>query len=653
MIEPLPLARLRADDLAVPDLAFTDGVHHYVTSGQKLGHGGMGNVWTLQRRPLSGAGAATTTTVVGKTFREEFVLLLREDAAARRRFAHFEAVIARLAALNHPNLLQVELMAPIVDNYLLVTPLAGPSLLELMPTQPLTATARVRLFLDALRGLDALHQEGIVHRDFTLNNVLAKLGAGPPTGALVFDFDLAVAPAMLPDAQRTYAAFYEGNVLGAPEFSIAPELLDDVLEMQPISPRVDVYAAGTALFALFSDSSVYGDAPDLAALFYRIADGVVRAGEARVDYPAAVPEALRPIINLCLERDPMERYVDAGALLVALEGALETMAPAADESPTTFRRTGGLGQVRTRFSLTEAERHAARLHPDVPLPELELVEGLLATHGYLVERALGRVKGHPIFLAMPDPRLVEEGRFPEANPYRKIVTAIDLTAKPPGFLETWLSRIFPIVMRVRQGALTTLYKVAHEGERLLLFSEYIADPRFGTDLLQHDLTLEEALALGLIVGRTLQRLHAEGLAHNNVRAESLVFKGNRDAGRVQSLFLGLVEPSLAPEALHEDVRHLAGLLAPLMKPRRIAALRPTLRPSIEGLRQRLLKMAAGEARVVTLRALLDLIADGLGAIDPTFDLVREHKGNTTAYADLLVRHSLYNRLYAPLADRDG
>jgi hypothetical protein len=115
---------------------------------------------------------------------------------------------------------------------------------------------------------------------------------------------------------------------------------------------------------------------------------------------------------------------------------------------------------------------------------------------------------------------------------------------------------------------------------------------------------------------------------------------------VQSLFVGLVEPSFAPEALTEDVRNLAAMLAPLMRQNRIDALRPTVRPLIERLRDRLRKMAAGEARTITIKALVDVIADGLGSIEPNFDLVRAHKGNTFAYADLLVRHSLYNRLYA-------
>jgi serine/threonine protein kinase len=643
-MDPLSLARLRAVDLATPDVKFTDGQHLYVTSGQKLGHGGMGNVWTLTRHSDDGS---LPETVVGKTFREEFLFLLREDEAARRRFDHFERVIDQIKALRHPNVLNVDLMQPISDNYLLVTPLAGPSLLQLVPSQPLTATERLKLFADALRGLKALHERGIVHRDFTLNNVLASQpGNGRATGAVVFDFDLSVVPEFLPLEERNYGNYYQGRVLGSPEFSIAPELLDDVLGLEPISPRIDVYAAGTALFALFSELSVYGEAPDLSALFYRIAEGVVRSGESRVPYPESVPRLIRPLINNCLEREPGARFADAGALLKALQLTLEDMTPTMDLPATTFRRSGNLDYVYTRITLTDEERFAQKAHPLVSREEIERIERVLAKHGYLVEKALGRVKGNPIFLAMPDPELMADGRFPEDNPYRKIVTAIDLTVKEEGFLQTWLGRILPILMRVRQGYLTALSKVVHESGQLILFSEYVADAHFGTELEKHDLTLEEVLGLGLIIGRTIERLHSEGLAHNNVRSESLVFQGHRDAGRVQSLFVGLVEPSFAPEALVEDVRNLSAMLAPLIRQSRIDALRPTVRPIIDRLRDRLQKMASGEARTTSIKALLDIISDGLGAIEPNFDLVRAHNGNTTAYADLLVRHSLYNRLYA-------
>src|SRR5262249_10555737 len=160
-----------------------------------------------------------------------------------------------------------------------------------------------------------------------------------PSGAVVFDFDLSVIPELLAPEDRNYASYYQGRVLGSPEFSIAPELLDDVLGLEPISPRIDVYAAGTALFALFTELSVYGEAPDLPALSFRLVEGVVRSGESRVPYPEAVPKELRPIIDGCLEREPAARFADAGALLTAVEHALSEMpAPAeTEELRTTFR----------------------------------------------------------------------------------------------------------------------------------------------------------------------------------------------------------------------------------------------------------------------------------------------------------------------------
>jgi serine/threonine protein kinase len=641
---PLVLSRLRAVDLERENVRFTDGKYLYTTSGRRLGHGGMGNVWSMARWPAGdGEEDATPEIVVGKTFREEFLVLLREDETARRRFDHFEQVIEEVKAIEHPNVLPVLLVSPIADNYLLVSPLAGESLLALLTTERMSARDRVGLLAEGLRGLAALHDRGIVHRDFTLHNVLTR-----GERAAVFDFDLAVAPSMLPDEERTYRAYYQGRIAGSPEFSVAPELLDEVLGHEPISARADVYAVGTALFALFTDESLYGEVPDLSTLLYRIAEGVVRRNESRVRFPDGVPGELRPIIERCLQREPALRYADAREVASALE-QLE-LDRSQREEQLRFRST--MGYIYTEVTLSAEQVYQARVDPSVTREELKRAEGMLGRHGYLLEKSLGRVKGHPIFLALPDPQLVGAGRFPEENTYRKIVTAIDVAARlnPQRFVENWLGRIQPILTRVRQGFLTPLYKVSHEKEeqQLLLFSEYIADPRFGTDLEAHDLSLEEAFGLGLIGALSIARLHAHGLAHNNVRARSLVFKGRRDAGRVQPLFLGLVEPSFDPAALEEDVRNLAGMIGGLIRPSRIDALRPEQRAPVDLVRERLERTASGEIRdpAPTIQELHDVLADGLSAIEPNFEIVRAHGGDVEAFADLLVRHSLYNKLYA-------
>src|SRR5262249_4797587 len=154
-------------------------------------------------------------------------------------------------------------------------------------------------------------------------------------------------------------------------------------------------------------ASIYGDVPDLSALFYRIVDGVSHRGEHRVIFPDSVPVPLRPIILTCLEREPEDRFADARSVIAAVESALAELPD--DTARTTQRRS--LDYVFTRVTLTDEERFTTRAHPLISRDELERMDATLARHGYLVERALGRVKGHAIFLAVPDPELVAGGRF--------------------------------------------------------------------------------------------------------------------------------------------------------------------------------------------------------------------------------------------------
>ncbi|MSP61439.1 MAG: hypothetical protein EXR72_14045 [Myxococcales bacterium] len=638
----LDLGRLRAVDLERSENRFTDGKFLYGTSGKRVGSGGMGNVWTLARWPVSHPNGAPEM-VVGKTFREEFLILLREDETARRRFDHFEQVIEAITTVEHPNVLPVLLVSPILDNYLMVSPLAGQSLLALLTRQGLSPRDRVKLLTAGMRGLAALHARGIVHRDFTLHNILTV-----GNNAAVFDFDLSVSPAMLPEEEKTYRGYYQGRIAGSPEFSVAPELLDEVLGYEPISPRADVYAAGTALFALFTDDSLYGDVPDLSTLLYRIADGVVHRGVSRIKFPDDVPAELRPIIQRCLEREPNKRYADAREVCAALDAMEADLSDR--EARAHLRRS--IGFEFTQVTLNPEVVFAARADLSVTRDEMAQMERLLARQGYLLEKCLGRVKDHPIFLALPDPALVATGSFPEENTYRKIVTAIDVAHRlsPGRFVDNWLGRIYPILRRVRLGFLTPLYKVVHEKEagQLLLFSEYIADPRFGADLEKHKLSLEEAFGLGLIGALSIARLHSNGLAHNNLRPPSLVFKGQRDAGRVTPLFLGLVEPSFDPLAMEEDVRNLALMIGTWIRPSRIDALRPEVRPMLAQVSDRLARTASGELRepAPTIHELIDVLSDALSAIEPNFEILRHNGGDLASFADLLCRHSLYHKLYA-------
>ena len=636
---PRTLASLRSADFDAPGCVFEAEGTIYRTTGERVGQGGMGHAYHIDMlRP----GEPTPLRAVGKLYRWEYLLQLRQDESARRFFDHGTRVLERLRGMRDLHLLPVLAAAPIGDNYLVVTPYAGESLVGLVLQDQVSPAERVQLLLGAVRGLRAMHEAHLVHGDFTLRNILIHTKGEDRRNALLFDFDLSLALDELGGA--SYAAYYGGRIVGAPEFSLTPEQLDPVLEQLPITPARDFYAVGTALYGLFSDGSIYGDAGDLPSLLEAITDGVVREGKSKVPFPDDMPQPVRAIVNTCLERNPALRYPNTTELVRALERATAQLSASA-----AGRHRQTLGYVRVERKRGLADVFAERADASVPFETIAAMMQVVARHGYVVEKSLGRVKRHPIFLVAPDPTLLATGRFPDSNLYRKVVTAIDLSSRPDAeaYVATWMGRIVPVLQGVRQQVLTALHKVVYDrpSGQLLLFSEYLADPRFGADLAKHRLPLDEALGLGIIVAAQIARLHEHGLAHNNVTLASLLFKHLPETGQVKPMFVGLVEPAFDPAAMEEDVRRLAGVLEALIARSRVNEAAPEHRPRLEELLDYLRALMRGEGSAPMIGQLVDVLQQGLSLIEPNFAVVRRYGGDPVAFAHTITRHALFHYLW--------
>src|SRR5690349_4929279 len=470
-VETTSVGTLRSDDLAKANLVFRYNRYVYRTRGQHLSNGGMGTVYELDRRDDE---TGAIEAVVGKVFHSNYLYQLRTDEVTRRDHHNNLAAMARIAALEHPNILPTYVSAPIADNYLFVTPRMGMTLIEAIAKHNLTPRARTKLLVQALEGLSTLHAARLVHRDFTLRNILVDDGANV---AYLFDFDLAMS---LDDVgNQTYRTYYKGRIFGSPGWSVAPETIDQALMDSTIGTSLDIYAIGGALHGLFTDQLLYGPTDDMWALLIRIAEGVVVGGRSRVHYPENFPTVLRGVIEGCLERDPAQRFPSVQAVISEVRGLLR-------ELPDETRR-----ETRSRMATNAAEDKARAVSaamantPDPTITEdiIRKSEFAIWEWSYSVDKALGRVRGHPIFLANPRQDLIASGQFPDANTFPKLVTVIDLTkvADPRTFVENWQRYFWPILKRVRQGLLTSLHKVIYDANSssLLLFSEYVDEPRFG------------------------------------------------------------------------------------------------------------------------------------------------------------------------------
>src|SRR5690606_32822368 len=89
----LSLERLRAVDLERPGLLFEHGEHLYRTTGEQIGHGGMGNAFVLGRRLRTSSIDQPDTPAVGKVFHSEYLYQLRTDPVTRR---DHEAVLSSM-----------------------------------------------------------------------------------------------------------------------------------------------------------------------------------------------------------------------------------------------------------------------------------------------------------------------------------------------------------------------------------------------------------------------------------------------------------------------------------------------------------------------------------------------------------------------------
>ncbi|MEU9110509.1 PQQ-binding-like beta-propeller repeat protein [Streptomyces sp. NPDC048483] len=234
----------------------------------RLGAGGMGRVYLAR--------ASGGRTVAVKVVRPE----LAEDAGFRRRFQH-EVSIAR--AVSGPY------TAAVVDAdteaalpWLATAYVLGPALDDMIDRHGPLPEASVRALGAGLAAaLTGIHAAGLVHRDLKPSNVL--LAADGPR---VIDFGIARAV----DGERLTST---GVVVGSPGF-IPPEQATG----QAAGPQGDVFSLGVVLAYAVSGRQPFGTG-SAAGMLYQVAHGEPDL--------SAVPEALRPLVQECLAKDPQAR----------------------------------------------------------------------------------------------------------------------------------------------------------------------------------------------------------------------------------------------------------------------------------------------------------------------------------------------------------
>jgi predicted Ser/Thr protein kinase len=248
----------------------------------RLGKGGMGVVYL-------GRDEALDRDVAIKTLRLEG----SPDDESRGRF-EIEAKAA--ARLQHPNIVTVfELGEDRGLPFIAMELLGGEDLEALLRSgEKLSATERLEVVIQTLRGLDFAHNHHIVHRDIKPSNIRV-LDDG---GVKILDFGIAKV--------ESTSVTRAGMMVGTPYYMSPEHIRGGVLD-----GRTDVFAVGVILHELFAGRRPFM-ADDPTRVLYRI----VNEPHPRLPEGAAGPltAEVQRVIDRSLEKEADARYASAALM---------------------------------------------------------------------------------------------------------------------------------------------------------------------------------------------------------------------------------------------------------------------------------------------------------------------------------------------------
>ncbi|SNS46627.1 Serine/threonine protein kinase [Streptosporangium subroseum] len=240
----------------------------------RLGRGGQGTVY-LAESP-SGTRVAVKVLNQGDTGGQTLADFNREIELARRVKAFCTAQVLENGEIDG----RPYIFSEYVD---------GPSLAQVIEERgPLRGAELRRLAIGTLTALAAIHQAGVIHRDFKPANVLLAR-----EGPRVIDFGISRA------LDSTSTAF--DHLVGTPPY-MAPEQFEQL----EAGPAADLFAWASTVVCAATGEPPFGN-DSLPVVIHRILNGEPRLGD--------LDEELRELVEECLSKDPRARPAATAALL--------------------------------------------------------------------------------------------------------------------------------------------------------------------------------------------------------------------------------------------------------------------------------------------------------------------------------------------------
>jgi eukaryotic-like serine/threonine-protein kinase len=381
------------------------------TLAQKIGEGGMGEVWVAkQTEPVK---------------RKVALKLIKAGMDSKAVLTRFEQERQALALMDHPNIARVldGGLTPTGQPFFVMELVNGLALTKFCDEARLTPKERLRLFVPICQAVQHAHQKGIVHRDLKPANILVTLIDGQPVPKVI-DFGVAKATGGKLTDESLSTQF--GAVVGTLEY-MAPEQAG--FSGSDVDTRADIYSLGVILYELLTGLKPF-DAKRLRKAVYTEMIRILREEEpskpsTRLSTDESLPSlaALRQteprklmallrgeldwVVMKCLEKQRERRYETANGLARDLQRYLADEAVEARPASAGYRlrkfikRHQGpvvaaslvlfallAGMVGTTWGLFEAKRQQQEAERQEQLARTEASEKEKARQAEAQQRAV-------------------------------------------------------------------------------------------------------------------------------------------------------------------------------------------------------------------------------------------------------------------------
>ncbi len=284
-----------------------DGKYEVV---QLLGSGGMGEVYLVRHVHLQ-------ELRVIKILRQD----LQTDPAAQKRFMRE----ARLATqIKHPNVAILYDFSTLPGEgsfYMVWEHIQGEDVSGwIRRNGPFPVQPAIRLAIQALRGLEAIHATGVIHRDLSPDNLMITEDKQGQKRLKIIDLGLARTLEKDANHEITQVGMFMGKLQYCSPEQASPS------GSEGLDRRSDLYSFALVLYEMITGLPPFESESAAGFIFKRLSeDPLPLIGR---NPRAVVPPELDKVVLRALERDREKRFSDAISFIVALEKVEQSLSAA-------------------------------------------------------------------------------------------------------------------------------------------------------------------------------------------------------------------------------------------------------------------------------------------------------------------------------------